>query len=669
MSEEKELSLAEEAGLPENWIPTDSKIPGAAQGSAPQAPPATDKYFSGTLSPSLQHDVSFVGTQTGMPRVPNFPLMPLGPSGSAALNSAIKSVIGPPKPTPVTSKGMVWKGDWVSTSAYAKFDVVQYNSSTYLALQGNGGQVPTGGAPNWVVVSENFVFKGQWENNTPVSADGPGINFVDQGVFTGSSGSGFGFSIPWSQNPALQTWAAVTSYPQGARLIDSNGNTQVATTPGISEATFPPVWSTTLGGFTTDGTVVWTLRTIGANAINVGDVLLLTATTDDFFNGVLNGVSGVSDTLGNVWHELFNDDATSAISGRPWSFQTFYAVSVGAVANGGAYTVTLAGGPNTPNVLTILSGVSNVGVNDQTTNASAGGTTTLAPGPITTTGPSSIFYFSWTESSGSTPAGFTNLTFNSGAEIINSYWISTAVPGTYNSSTTQTTSRSLMVAQTNFLLTSPSPYLPYDVVEYLGSFYVCINPTVQLPTDTSDWAQIAQGIGSVRFIAADYAPSLTDNGLLVANSGTSALTVTLPAPPALNSWTLFVQNSGTGSTTIDPNGLLLDGGASTLTLAGKQGVIIFTDGVNYFSVRGIGGTILLETNGSPNGDQSKLNLAAGTGISLADDGFGNVTITNSGSAPTQFNQSIKVDTTIMSDDYWISVDSGAYDQALPLAVM
>lgn len=33
-----------------------------------------------------------------------------------------------------------------------------------------------------------------------------------------------------------------------------------------------------------------------------------------------------------------------------------------------------------------------------------------------------------------------------------------------------------------------------------------------------------------------------------------------------------------------------------------------------------------------------------------------------------FNQSMAVDSIVMSDDYWISVDSGAYDQALPLAV-
>lgn len=46
---------------------------------------------------------------------------------------------------------------------------------------------------------------------------------------------------------------------------------------------------------------------------------------------------------------------------------------------------------------------------------------------------------------------------------------------------------------------------------------------------------------------------------------------------------------------------------------------------------GIGGTLLLETNGTPNGQQSILNLASSTNISLVDNGTGSVTI---GTFPT-----------------------------------
>jgi len=41
-----------------------------------------------------------------------------------------------------------------------------------------------------------------------------------------------------------------------------------------------------------------------------------------------------------------------------------------------------------------------------------------------------------------------------------------------------------------------------------------------------------------------------------------------------------------------------------------------------------GGTLLLETNGVANGDQTVLNLIEGTGIDISDDGLGGVTITS-----------------------------------------
>jgi len=45
---------------------------------------------------------------------------------------------------------------------------------------------------------------------------------------------------------------------------------------------------------------------------------------------------------------------------------------------------------------------------------------------------------------------------------------------------------------------------------------------------------------------------------------------------------------------------------------------------------GGGGSIDLETNGTPNGDQTKLNLVEGTNMTITDDGFGNITFDASG---------------------------------------
>jgi hypothetical protein len=54
-----------------------------------------------------------------------------------------------------------------------------------------------------------------------------------------------------------------------------------------------------------------------------------------------------------------------------------------------------------------------------------------------------------------------------------------------------------------------------------------------------------------------------------------------------------------------------------------------TDGLPYYNDPG-GSGLSLETDGTPNGDQTLLNLVSGTNITLTDDGLGNVTIDASG---------------------------------------
>jgi hypothetical protein len=51
-------------------------------------------------------------------------------------------------------------------------------------------------------------------------------------------------------------WAATAEFFPGNRIVDSNGNVQIATTHGFTGGTVP-VWSTTPGGITVDGGVHW----------------------------------------------------------------------------------------------------------------------------------------------------------------------------------------------------------------------------------------------------------------------------------------------------------------------------------------------------------------------------------------------------------------------------
>jgi len=69
-------------------------------------------------------------------------------------------------------------------------------------------------------------------------------------------------AISWVTRRVLSstnTWLGSLSWGLGVAIKDSNGNTQVVTTAGVSGAT-APVWSKLDGQTTADGTVIWSMR-------------------------------------------------------------------------------------------------------------------------------------------------------------------------------------------------------------------------------------------------------------------------------------------------------------------------------------------------------------------------------------------------------------------------
>lgn len=85
---------------------------------------------------------------------------------------------------------------------------------------------------------------------------------------------------------------------------------------------------------------------------------------------------------------------------------------------------------------------------------------------------------------------------------------------------------------------------------------------------------------------ANYTAQLSDSGVLIVFNSSSNLTLTLPSSPPNAFWNIFVENIGTGTLTISPNGLDLDGSSSSLSILTNHGVIVKTDGTNYFTERG-----------------------------------------------------------------------------------
>lgn len=133
----------------------------------------------------------------------------------------------------------------------------------------------------------------------------------------------------------------------------------------------------------------------------------------------------------------------------------------------------------------------------------------------------------------------------------------------------------------------------------------------------------AGGPGSLRLpgrvLTASYAAVASDSGQpLVFNSATP-VTLTLPASVVSADWFIVVQNIGAGTLTVARNGRTIDGASSDLALAQNQGVVIFTEGANYFTERGVGG----------GGLRAVASIDAGTLASGAQ-ATGSVTATKSG---------------------------------------
>lgn len=82
-----------------------------------------------------------------------------------------------------------------------------------------------------------------------------------------------------------------------------------------------------------------------------------------------------------------------------------------------------------------------------------------------------------------------------------------------------------------------------------------------------------------------------DRGKLVTHTNAAAIAGTLPQATTVfgSGWFMWVENRGAGTLTITPTTSTIDGAAS-LALTTNQGCLIASDGTNYFTMRGIGGS-------------------------------------------------------------------------------
>jgi hypothetical protein len=136
--------------------------------------------------------------------------------------------------------------------------------------------------------------------------------------------------------------------------------------------------------------------------------------------------------------------------------------------------------------------------------------------------------------------------------------------------------------------TLPAPSTPATCYDKQNDVLYCSTPAN--PTIPTTWSPI-NGYAGTNPQTGSYSAQISDNAhLLVFNIGGTPATLKLLNPPPSSTWATYVQNIGTASLTVSGNGLDINGIPASLSVSGGSGVLIYTDGKNYFALLGGGGS-------------------------------------------------------------------------------
>ncbi|MCU1305168.1 MAG: hypothetical protein JWQ87_5452 [Candidatus Sulfotelmatobacter sp.] len=204
-------------------------------------------------------NVVFVGfsgpvkwTTAQLQSLPGSPATFSGFVGAAFLNSLMLTIVSAVNVNfPVAGHPSHW-----ITFSYTHADYPYTADGAGLVLLTSGSGVSSGSAPSW-----NTNLGGTTSDGTAIWTN-KGSQVQDWGTF-GPQGAPIVSNV---LSIAGSAWAASTYYwPQNnAIILDSNGNIQQLTTDGTTGTV--PVWSSTPGVTTTDGSAVWTCGGSGTRA-------------------------------------------------------------------------------------------------------------------------------------------------------------------------------------------------------------------------------------------------------------------------------------------------------------------------------------------------------------------------------------------------------------------
>jgi hypothetical protein len=556
MEEQKPKTIAEEAGLPENWVPVEVKpvVPISPEFAGYPIDGAS-KFLTGSLPPGYQHDTSFVGTSYRASGAPRLDVMPLGIQGNPATNAAIsstaiKSVNAAVAPAPADDVESIASNVQTGTT----YTVVDSDRNTLISMTNNaGGTVILPGPAATIAfvqksdfsgtahsvsttitnVSGNFMYLSLWNgNNTAFTvSDTKGNVWVL--IDTTLDGGGNTTSNYYAANIAGGSNTITVSFSGGGALLNAvvmeYSGVQMVSPLDVHAFTLSGSGTTITTGFANDLVIYSSPECDTETAAAPWTARYNTPST---FSGFQLGQDQVVSAASTVVHTL---GATTP--GIPNNFTQFIAAfktssSVANVFEAGWFTYIENTGTGTFIV---------------ESNAQIDGaiqTITLAPNQGV-------------------------LVVYDGTNYYTERGIGLAIPVTVPNGGT---GRATLTAHAVLLGEGTSPVgfaSPGTAGQVLTSNGSSADPTFQsLP-------------GTAVTKTADYNLALTDNYSLVQMDSSSAHTITLLGTAPTGSFWVVIKNLNTGVLTVARNGLTIDGKSSNLTLAQGDSVMIFSDGSNY----------------------------------------------------------------------------------------
>jgi hypothetical protein len=353
MADNKIPTIAEEAGLPENWVPID--VAPIVPSRPPQLNPDSSSSSSappvGSLPPSYQQNADFVRNAYRGQSTPNLSLMPLGIQGNPATNAAIQSTSTTIATSVVAASGGSGGGGITSVGLTVPSELSVANSPL----------VPPGGTLilTWTPEPAGTVFSGSLPNLTGF-----------QGTASGSA------STPPPPTTVTMTPQTATSF--GLVLINNgiagpSGWTQVAVSQSnlwykvISGTT--PVSATSTGGFNHfidmalftgpapglvqsggGGAPNNTTVTLPFTSANISGNTLVIAVSVNLGSGTDPVSIVVSDSKQNLYQQIVNHSEVIGIGGGLFGrFSNAIFVMTGCASGSNTVSVTVNGGTSSVN--------------------------------------------------------------------------------------------------------------------------------------------------------------------------------------------------------------------------------------------------------------------------------------------------------------------------------